>query len=283
MQVSPLGHLRRNAVAYLALFVALGGTSFAAATVITGKNVKNSSLTGADVKNSSLTGGDVKNKSLTASDFDGSVQGPKGDTGPQGANGDAGLQGARGETGVQGERGPSNAWVIELNNLAGAVALPAGKFVFTGAVSFTGGGGLLECSTSHFVPGQPGYPTDGKSQATAANGVAASLPVGGTFQQSVPGFAWVNCGGSGTNLDMSVTVIQVAELDDDFAVAGRTVCTQHGGTFAVGGPFGYEIWTCSGVSYTAERETMFRDACKSDSPVIVFFQRNVDGWSCSVD
>ena len=87
MQVSPLRHLRRNAVAYLALFVALGGTSFAAATVITGKNVTNSSLTGADVKNSSLTGGDVKNKSLTTSDFNGSVQGAKGDIGPQGPKG----------------------------------------------------------------------------------------------------------------------------------------------------------------------------------------------------
>ena len=96
MQVSPLHHLRRNAVAYLALFVALGGTSFAAATVITGKNVKNNSLTGADVKNSSLTGTDVKNKSLRPADFSGSVQGPqgpKGDTGPQGPKGDTGAKG----------------------------------------------------------------------------------------------------------------------------------------------------------------------------------------------
>ena len=96
MQVNPLRHLRRNAVAYLALFVALGGTSFAAATVITGKNVKNGSLTGKDVKNSSLTGGDVKNKSLTPSDFSGSV------TGPQGPKGDTGLQGPKGDQGAPG-------------------------------------------------------------------------------------------------------------------------------------------------------------------------------------
>ncbi len=36
-------------VAYLAFFVALGGTSYAALT-ITGKNVKNSLLTGKDVR-----------------------------------------------------------------------------------------------------------------------------------------------------------------------------------------------------------------------------------------
>jgi hypothetical protein len=124
---SPLHHLRRNAVAYLALFVALGGTSFAAATTITGKNVKDSSLTGADVKKGSLTGTDVKNNSLGGSDIGtGAVnsddvqngallsedfapgqllqgsQGPKGDTGLQGLKGDTGLQGLKGDPGVDG-------------------------------------------------------------------------------------------------------------------------------------------------------------------------------------
>ena len=261
MRVPLVRHLRRNAVAYLALFVALGGTSFAASTVITGKNVKDSSLTGADVKNSSLTGGDVKNKSLTPRDFKGSVQGPKGDTGPQGAKGDAGLQGAKGEAGVQGERGPSNAWVIELNGFAGAVDLPAGKFAFTGAVSFTGAGGQLECSTQHSPTGL--FTTDGAFRATAANGVAASLPVGGAFQLSAPGRALVNCVGSGTNLDLSVTVIQVAELED-FAAAGRALCTQLGGTFTLGTEFG-KVWTCSGVGDAPGRAELFNDACRSDS------------------
>ena len=76
--------------------MALGGTSFAAATVITGKNVKDSSLTGADVKKGSLTGSDVKNKSLAPADFNGSVQGPKGDIGPQGPKGDNGTNGTNG-------------------------------------------------------------------------------------------------------------------------------------------------------------------------------------------
>src|SRR4051794_27118217 len=54
-------------VALVALFVALGGTSFAA-LVITGGNVRNGSLTGADVKNASLTGTDVRNNKLTGRD-----------------------------------------------------------------------------------------------------------------------------------------------------------------------------------------------------------------------
>jgi hypothetical protein len=57
-----------NVVSVIALFVALGGSSYAAIT-ITGKNVKNSSLTGKDIKNSSLTGSDVKNSSLSTSDI----------------------------------------------------------------------------------------------------------------------------------------------------------------------------------------------------------------------
>ena len=94
-------HLRHNAVAYLALFVALGGTSFAAATVITGKNVKNGSLTGIDVRNRSLTGKDVKDKSLTPIDFSGSVQGPKGNTGAPGPKGDTGDTGPPGPADVK--------------------------------------------------------------------------------------------------------------------------------------------------------------------------------------
>jgi hypothetical protein len=55
-------------ISLVALFVALGGTSYAA-LVITGKNIKNGSVTGKDIKNGTLTGGKVKNRSLTASDI----------------------------------------------------------------------------------------------------------------------------------------------------------------------------------------------------------------------
>ena len=48
-----------NVVATLALFVALGGSSYAALT-ITGKNVRNGSLTGKDVKRNSLTGRQIR-------------------------------------------------------------------------------------------------------------------------------------------------------------------------------------------------------------------------------
>jgi hypothetical protein len=53
-----------NVTATLALFIALGGSSYAALQ-LTGRDVRNNSLTGKDVRNRSLTGRDVARNSLT--------------------------------------------------------------------------------------------------------------------------------------------------------------------------------------------------------------------------
>ena len=68
-----------NVVATIALFMAAGGTSYAALT-ITGKNVRNNSLTGRDIKNRSLGAGEFRPGQLPAG-----RQGPKGDRGEAGA------------------------------------------------------------------------------------------------------------------------------------------------------------------------------------------------------
>ena len=53
-------------VASIALFVALGGTGYAAATgSIDTREIKNSTIRGKDVKNKSLTGGDIQGNSVT--------------------------------------------------------------------------------------------------------------------------------------------------------------------------------------------------------------------------
>ena len=81
-----------NAVSLMALFVALGGSSYAAIT-ITSRNVQNDTLVSADLKdNAAVKSADVVNGSLLAGDFKAGqlpvgAQGPKGDigaTGPQG-------------------------------------------------------------------------------------------------------------------------------------------------------------------------------------------------------
>jgi hypothetical protein len=93
-----------NVMATIAVFVALGGSSYAAVT-----------LTGKDIKDGTITGQDVKDKSLTAKDFTGSVAGPQGKrgktgrTGAAGAAGPAGLTGAQGPQGIQGLKGDTPA------------------------------------------------------------------------------------------------------------------------------------------------------------------------------
>jgi hypothetical protein len=79
--------LRHNAIALLALFLALGGTSFAAATLINGKLIKPHTI----AKNR------LTNKAIAQL---------RGNRGPQGP---AGAAGARGPTGAQG---PGAQWAL---------------------------------------------------------------------------------------------------------------------------------------------------------------------------
>jgi hypothetical protein len=85
-----------NVMATVAVFIALGGSSYAAITV-TGKNVKNSSLTGKDLKDRSLTGKDIKKSSLTTTEVkDRSLlskdfKAGQLPAGPQGLKGDTGA------------------------------------------------------------------------------------------------------------------------------------------------------------------------------------------------
>jgi hypothetical protein len=97
-----------NVMATIAVFIALGGSSYAALKVtsrnvpkdaltgadiknLTGKDVRNNSLTGADVKN--LTSADVSDGKLLAEDF-APGQLPKGDKGDRGERGEQGAPGA---------------------------------------------------------------------------------------------------------------------------------------------------------------------------------------------
>jgi hypothetical protein len=139
-----------NVMASVAIFIALGGSSYAALRVtgrdvpkdaLTGADIKN--LTGGDVRNNSLTGADVKNKSLTPNDFKGSVRGPQGPPGAPGATGVAGATGTKGDIGEPGPRGPAGpanwALVREVNNVIG---------VFESSASLAG-------TTVHRRPGRP--------------------------------------------------------------------------------------------------------------------------------
>jgi Collagen triple helix repeat (20 copies) len=91
-----------TAVAYLALFAALGGSAYAAVTV-TGSNIKDGTVTGKDVKNRSLAKKDLSPRALSSLS---GQPGPRGEQGPAGPRGEQGPVGPKGEIGPVGPVGP---------------------------------------------------------------------------------------------------------------------------------------------------------------------------------
>ncbi len=138
-----------NVMSTIAVFAALGGTSYAAVK-ISGKDVRDASLTGRDVKDRSLRTRDIRRSDLrrltaglTARAGSDGLPGPQGPAGPAGP---AGAQGPARVPGPQGERGsaaagalPRAAWrfgpnIAFMHTAFGeivSVPLPAGKWHVT--------------------------------------------------------------------------------------------------------------------------------------------------------
>jgi hypothetical protein len=103
-------------LALIALFVALGGVSYAAVT-INGKNIQNNSIPGKKLKNGAVTNNKVKANSLGANRLTSAAraslrgaQGERGEAGPQGAQGAQGPQGPQGPQGTEGPAGTALAY-----------------------------------------------------------------------------------------------------------------------------------------------------------------------------
>jgi hypothetical protein len=123
---------RRNAIALLALLVALSGSTYAADAVTTKLRPKNS-VASAQVINGSLQKVDFSKKVKGARGAQGpqgaagpagsaGPQGPKGDTGDPGASGQPGAQGPQGTTGPALLRSPPGANVLTTLYTAGDVS-----------------------------------------------------------------------------------------------------------------------------------------------------------------
>jgi hypothetical protein len=87
-------------IALLALFVSLGGTSYAVSKIGT-RQISNNSVRSEDLRNNSVQSKDIRDRSLLSKDFKlGQLPaGPKGDTGPQGPPGAAAANLVQGSTG----------------------------------------------------------------------------------------------------------------------------------------------------------------------------------------
>jgi hypothetical protein len=103
-------------LALIALFVALGGVSYAAVT-INGSNIQNNSIPGKKLRNGAVTNAKVKLNSLAANRLTAAArarlsgaQGPQGPQGPRGERGERGEAGPQGAQGLQGPGGTALAY-----------------------------------------------------------------------------------------------------------------------------------------------------------------------------
>ncbi|WP_292675493.1 hypothetical protein [Nocardioides sp.] len=109
MKSSLSAFVRHNAIALLALFIAIGGTSYAVTALpknsVGTKQLKNNSVKSSKIADGQVSSADVKDSSLLAADF-APGQLPAGSTGLAGPAGPPGPQGPQGQQGIQGIQGP---------------------------------------------------------------------------------------------------------------------------------------------------------------------------------
>ena len=169
-----------NCVSLVALFVALGGTSYAVATgsidsrelknnTVGSKDLRNDSVRGKDIRNGTVRSRDVGNSSLRAEDF---APGQL----PQGAQGPQGPAGVVGNLSVQRLDLPLN----DNTNNSGSVTCPAGEKIIAGSVN-------VSDATSADVNITVSRPSQGANQLVPDSGEAfdrwrgaAVNPTGGT-------------------------------------------------------------------------------------------------------
>jgi hypothetical protein len=191
-----LAYLRRHHMGLLALFIALGGTSYAAAK-LPKNSVGSTQIRSGAVTQSKLEKSVRTKLSKAGAAGPAGAQGPKGDTGapgPQGPQGDPGAAGAKGD---KGDAGPVSA-VVGGNNIgvtitAGDPILSAtnvtlekpGKVLVLVSGSFgvtcTGGSCTRQIGATvngAQVPGLYGSVVGTSTEQIAAVGISAGLPAG---------------------------------------------------------------------------------------------------------
>jgi hypothetical protein len=175
-------------ISLIALFVALGGTTYAATSL-----PKNSVGT-AQLKKGAVTKQKISKKTIGALRGSRGPQGPKGDQGIQGAKGDQGIQGAKGDT---GPRGPSDAY----STTTPFLTVPAGNYVVQAKEGLTGGTGAVELDCTLYATPVGGSLTSvdrAETGSTTASGTTAlvlplqavvNLPAGGEISTGCAGSA----------------------------------------------------------------------------------------------
>jgi hypothetical protein len=235
-----IAHLRGNVIAYLALFVALGGSSYAAVRLTPGSvssvALAKGAVTHSKLASNSVTSTNVKNRGLTAADFKAGavLQGLKGDVGPTGSKGLDGIAGLKGAAGPQGIQGPAgkdgSASIAAKARLANSVTAPHGASttVPLSSATWTQSAGQLDLIAGSVTLAVPSSCTGsfGNDVVISVDGTPATLAVAPT----VP---------AGTSVTMPILVGTLSEPDSDtqhtMTASFANSCTKSGEDYAVNG------------------------------------------------
>ncbi len=160
-------------ISLIALFVALGGTTYAATGYIKGTHIKPHSIPKNRLTNRAIKG-------LKGDRGRTGARGPIGPQGPTGAQGNAGLQGTAGTPGAPGMSDytvVTNTNSVSANSIGATAACPAGTKAL-------GGGGEVLSGTSSIGPFE-----DGSFPANGGWLVEYQMGVSGNFSLSVKVYA----------------------------------------------------------------------------------------------
>ena len=195
-----ISHVRGNAVAYVALFAALGGTSYAAVRFapgsVTTRALANGVVTHAKLASGSVGEANLVKRSLTAADFKpgqllSAIKGSSGATGAAGVSGTAGASGqtgTSGPTGATGRVGPAgqdgNAGIVARARGTSRVTAPHGSStnVPLSATTWTQGANDLNLITGAMTIETPASCTGsfGNSVVISVDGVPNTFVVAPT-------------------------------------------------------------------------------------------------------
>jgi hypothetical protein len=193
-------------ISLLALFVALGGSSYAAVTLsrnsVLSSTIKNGQVKSADIATNAVSSTKVKNGSLRTVDF-AAGQLRAGPAGPAGATGQAGPAGPKGDKGDKGDPGEpaTRLWAAVQGGTTGTIlrgsgAVSVAKFGGTGQYRVTFDRNIRNCAWVA-TPGDP--TTDGSwgsvTGDTAATSVLSIDPVESVRVETSTGLGTLQDGG----------------------------------------------------------------------------------------